>query len=89
MKLIKINAIWCSACLIMNKRVDKLKKERNIKVIDIDYDMENDKALEYNPGNILPVLIFTDDLDKELTRLTGEVDYKKLLEVIDKLGDSK
>ena len=87
MKLIKINAIWCSACLVMNKRIEKLQKEKNIEVINIDYDLDNEEALSYNPGNILPVLIFTDDDNNELKRLTGEIDYKELLEVIDKLGD--
>ena len=87
MKLIKINAIWCSACLVMNKRIEKLQKEKNIEVKNIDYDLDNEEALSYNPGNILPVLIFTDDDNNELKRLTGEVDYKELLEVIDKLGD--
>ncbi len=87
MKLIKINAIWCSACLIMNKRIEKLQKERNIEVKNIDYDLDSEEALSYNPGNILPVLIFTDDDNNELKRLTGEIDYKELLEVIDKLGD--
>ena len=86
MKLIKINAIWCSACLIMNKRVDKLQKEKNIEVINIDYDLDNEEALSYNPGNILPVLIFTDDENNELKRLTGEIEYKKLLDVIEELG---
>ena len=86
MKLIKINAIWCSACLIMNKRVDKLQKEKNIDVINIDYDLDNEEALSYNPGNILPVLIFTDDENNELKRLTGEIEYKKLLNVIEELG---
>ena len=86
MKLIKINAIWCSACLIMNKRVDKLQKEKNIEVINIDYDLDNEEALSYNPGNILPVLIFTDDENSELKRLTGEIEYKKLLDVIEELG---
>ena len=87
MKLIKINAIWCSACLVMNKRIEKLQKEKNIEVKNIDYDLDNEEALSYNPGNILPVLIFTDDDNNELKRLTGEIDYKELLEVIDKLGD--
>ena len=87
MKLIKINAIWCSACLVMNKRIEKLQKEKNIEVINIDYDLDNEEALSYNPGNILPVLIFTDDDNNELKRLTGEIEYKELLEVIDKLGD--
>ena len=86
MRLIKINAIWCSACLIMNKRVDKLQKEKNIEVINIDYDLDNEEALSYNPGNILPVLIFTDDENNELKRLTGEIEYKKLLDVIEELG---
>ena len=87
MKLIKINAIWCSACLVMNKRIEKLQKEKNIEVKNIDYDLDNEEALSYNPGNILPVLIFTDDDNNELKRLTGEIEYKELLEVTDKLGD--
>ena len=33
MKIIKISALWCPACLITNKAIDKIKEEQNIEVM--------------------------------------------------------
>ncbi len=86
MKIIKINAIWCSACLVMNKVFKEIEKEKNIEVINIDYDMEHDEAIKYNPGNVLPVMIFLSENGKEVERLVGEVKRDKIIDIIDKLG---
>ena len=36
MKIIKISALWCPACLITNKAIDKIKEEQNIEVENLD-----------------------------------------------------
>ena len=83
MKLIKISAMWCSSCLIMEKIWRELQaKKSNIEFISYDYDFD-DESQEYNPGDILPVIILMDN-DKELTRFTGEKTIEELLEGISK-----
>ena len=58
MKIIKISALWCPACLITNKAIDKIKEEQNIEVENLDYDFDEDEVKKYNVGTTLPVLIF-------------------------------
>lgn len=84
MKLIKIGAIWCPACLIMNTRIKKLKdKYKHIEYIDYDLDQDSDKVKKYEVGNILPVFIL-EDKNKEIVRLIGEKSLKDLEEFIEK-----
>ena len=58
MKVVKINAIWCGACLIMNKVWKRIMDERNIETINLDYDIDEDEVRQYEVGNKLPVFIF-------------------------------
>lgn len=44
MKIIKISALWCPACLITNKAIDKIKEEQNIEVENLDYDFDEDEV---------------------------------------------
>lgn len=79
MKVIKITALWCSSCLIMNNRWNEILKERNIETVSLDYDF--DDIEKYNVGDILPVFIFLKD-DKEIKRLVGEHSVKELKNVM-------
>lgn len=79
MKVIKITALWCSSCLIMNNRWNELLKEKNIETVSLDYDF--DDIEKYNVGDILPVFIFLKD-DKEIKRLVGEHSVKELKNVM-------
>lgn len=85
MKIIKISALWCPACLITNKAIDKIKEEQNIEVENLDYDFDEDEVKKYNVGTTLPVLIFMDQ-DKELLRLIGEKNYEEIMKAV---GDVK
>lgn len=76
MKLIKISAVWCPACLIMNSKVNKIANKLNIPVIEYDYDIDNEIIKKYNIGNILPVIILEED--KEIDRLVGEHSDKEI-----------
>lgn len=69
MKIIKITALWCSSCIIMNNRLEKIGKEYNFDIEELDYDF--DDIEKYNVGNILPVLIIMNQ-NKEIGRLIGE-----------------
>ena len=71
MKVVKINAIWCSACLVMNNNWNKVLKEKDIETISLDYDV--DDIDEYNVGEVLPVFIFYKD-DQEVYKLVEELD---------------
>ena len=48
MKLIKISAMWCPSCLIMNSRINKYLIDKNVEVIDYDYDIDNEEIKKYN-----------------------------------------
>ena len=62
MQIIKISAIWCSACIITNPNFDSVLKEYpDIEVIEYDYDIDEDIVKKYNVGNIIPVMIFIKD----------------------------
>ena len=79
MKVVKINAIWCSGCLIMNKVWNNILKKYDIETIELDIDMDEDEVEKYNPGKILPVFIVLNE-DKEVLRITGEVKEEEMIE---------
>lgn len=84
LKVIKINAIWCSGCLVMNKVWKNILKDKDIATIDLDYDIDEDEVKKYNPGSILPVFIFYHQ-EKEVYRVVGEKKEKEMREIIEKL----
>lgn len=79
MKLIKISAIWCPACLIMRNTLKNI--DFDIEQIEYDYDMDEDIVSKYNVGEILPVLILVDN-DNEVARLVGEKNKEEVLEFL-------
>jgi len=84
MKIIKIGAIWCPGCLVMNKIWNKLDSDSELEVLSLDYDMDSEEVAKYDVGKILPVIIFVDRDDNELERLVGEQTENKIWEVINK-----
>ena len=86
MKVIKINAMWCSGCLVMNKTWKNILKSKTIETINLDYDIDEDEVKKYNVGDVLPVLIFYKD-DKEVTRVVGEKSEEELLKIIEEVGE--
>lgn len=85
MKAVKISAIWCGGCLVMNKVWKKLKDNFDFEFIELDYDMDEDEVKKYNPGEILPVFIFYNG-ENELFRVTGELSYDEMVEKIKEVG---
>lgn len=82
MKLLRISAIWCPACLIMRPRVDNVLEEfPTIESIEYDYDINEDIVSKYQIGDILPVFILLDN-DTEITRIIGEKSIEQLKEVL-------
>lgn len=87
MKIIKIGAIWCPGCLVMNKIWNKINKDYELDILDLDYDMNNDEVINYNVGKVLPVVIFMDNEGIEIERLVGEQKEDKLRMLIDRYKD--
>ncbi len=82
MKYIKISAMWCPYCIIMNKIWKKIKEEYpdiTFEELDLDMDEESEK---YNVGDILPVVLRIEN-DVEVARLTGEKTYEEVKKFIE------
>lgn len=83
MKIVKISALWCPSCLIMNDVIDEVVSEKNIELVKYDFDLDNEIVEKYNVGNILPVLILINDKEEELKRIIGEHSRKEIIEFIE------
>lgn len=83
MKIIKITAMWCPSCLIMNDLITDLVNESSFDLVSYDFDLDQDIVEKYNVGTILPVLIIVDDDGNEIKRITGEHSKKEIIEFIE------
>lgn len=88
MRVVKINAVWCSGCLVMNNVWKKILNVHPIETISLDYDMDEEEVLKYSPGNILPIFIFYSN-DVEVKRVVGEVTYEEMLSVVEGILDEE
>lgn len=84
MKIIKIGAVWCPGCLVMRKVWNNILKDKDLDIVELDYDMDNEKVSNYNVGKVLPVIIFLDDNGNELDRLIGEQKEEDILRLLNK-----
>ena len=84
MRVVKINAVWCSGCLVMNNVWKKILNVHPIETISLDYDMDEEEVLKYSPGNILP---YSNDV--EVKRVVGEVTYEEMLSVVEGILDEE
>lgn len=82
MKIIKISALWCPACLITTKALDKfIEENESVEVLNLDYDFDEDEVKKYDVGKVLPVLIFEKD-GIEVLRLVGEKNYSEIKKLV-------
>ena len=87
MKIIKIGALWCSACLVTNNALDKyIKENEDIELETLDYDFDEEEVKKYSPGEVLPVLIFEKD-GKEVLRLKGEKTLEDIKKAVGELNE--
>lgn len=84
MKLLKINAMWCPSCLIMNNVYEKIAGEFKLELESLDYDFDSEKVSKLNIGKILPVLIIYND-EIEVTRIVGEKKYHEVKNIIEEV----
>ncbi|MBU1085164.1 MAG: thioredoxin family protein [Candidatus Beckwithbacteria bacterium] len=89
MKVIKIGAEWCSGCLVMRPRWQKVEDEMpELKTEYYDYDNDKKKMEQYGvDGGRLPCFIWLDKDGQEIERVTGEPSVKKLMEIIQRNKD--
>lgn len=85
MKVIKIGAIWCGSCLIVNKAWNKIIKDFLFDYEELDIDIDEDIVKKYNPGDKLPLFIIVDN-DDEVSRFSGEFSYEELKDRLEKEG---
>jgi thiol-disulfide isomerase/thioredoxin len=84
MKIIKVGAMWCPACIVTNKYWKKIKeKYKDIDFIEYDLDMDEEDVKELKIGNKLPEIIIYKDT-KEVERIIGEKKQEEIESVIDK-----
>ena len=83
MKIIKVSALWCPSCLIMNDIIEEVVNEKSMELIKYDYDYDAEIVNRYNVGNILPVLILISDKNEEIKRIVGEHSKKEIIEFIE------
>lgn len=80
MKVVKISSLGCPSCIIMNNIINKLKNDYNFEIEEFDYDFDNTD--KYNPGKILPVLIFYKN-NTEIGRLCGEHKKEEIINILE------
>lgn len=79
MKIIRIEAVWCSSCLIMKSRMQELTKEKEIEWVSVDYDDAEALLKKYQiTDEVLPIYIRE---DKKYV-LVGEKNKKEILEFL-------
>ena len=90
MKIVKIGAMWCPACIITNKYWnDIVNKFDKIDFTSLDIDMDENEANQYGDLDILPVIIVKEN-DKEIGRIVGEHSKEEMLKRIkDVINDEK
>ncbi len=82
MKITRITAMWCTSCLVMKGRWEKIFKNHP-EIAITDYDFDEDEAIirDLNVGKTLPVLIvYLGGVEK--TRIIGEKTKKQLSQII-------
>jgi len=82
MKIIKISAVWCPGCIIMQKKWKKIAESNpEIEFEELDFDMDEELVSKFNVGDTLPVaILFKDGI--EVSRLIGEKNEEAILKFI-------
>ncbi len=83
MKVLKFGAVWCPGCLIMKPRWQEIEQENPwLQTEYHDFDEDKEAVEKHKINDTLPTFVFLDKNEEELLRLSGEIEKKKLLEII-------
>lgn len=84
MKVLKFGAVWCSGCLVMRPRWEKIEKENPwLETEYHDYDQDKEIAEKYDiQGGRLPTFVFLDKKGKEFLRKSGEFSQEELEKIV-------
>lgn len=86
MKIVRLTALWCPACIIMHGMWQELEQlYPDIEFVKYDIDIDEDMADYYDNPAILPLIVFYKD-DQEVLRVNGEKNKKELIKIIEELG---
>lgn len=77
MEVLKFMATWCQPCKAMEKSFSTITE--NIKIKNIDINLEQDLVVEYNVRSV-PTLVFLKD-GVEVERTVGLITPEKFLEI--------
>jgi thioredoxin 1 len=75
-------ATWCGPCRVLTPVLTKISQEKNISLIKIDIDDNQDLAIEYKVAAVPTVVLFKDG--KEVTRFVGVKPEQEILKLISK-----
>ena len=81
MKIIKIDSIACTSCILMNSVFDKVKEKYNFELEEYDFDEDYELIEEYNVKT-LPTFIFYNN-NQEVKRIVGENKIDKFEEILE------
>lgn len=57
--LVDFWAVWCGPCQMLSPIIDEIGREnKDLKIVKVDVDQQNDLAVKYNVGSIPTVIIF-------------------------------
>jgi thiol-disulfide isomerase/thioredoxin len=101
MIIYKIGAEWCSGCVVMKPRWQKVEqayKHHGIELNTVfyDYDDSSDEVqqkleeLDIKPASsntqvVLPVFIWQDSQGQEIARRKGEISEEEIMDLVDQL----
>lgn len=85
MKVIKIGAVWCSGCLIMNNIWNKVIKQYSFDYLELDLDMDEEVVENYGTFDVLPTFIVLDG-EREITRFSGEFSFDDFIDKLKEIG---
>ncbi|KAI3657463.1 hypothetical protein MP638_002726 [Amoeboaphelidium occidentale] len=82
LSLVDFWATWCGPCRVLTPVLTKISQEKNISLIKIDIDDNQDLAIEYKVAAVPTVVLFKDG--KEVTRFVGVKPEQEILKLISK-----
>ena len=87
MKVLKFGAVWCSGCLVMRPRWQRIEKKLTwLKTEYIDVDRRPDLDRKYKLTDY-PAFIFLGKKGQEFHRIYGEKTEKELIEFLERNKD--